>query len=97
MAPLCFVVNPCICLDRKCVPCPAENAKGNLYRMECYANSILAKMIEILQMAIRNYVSFMLHTQTILKTEEMSAAHCGSFYDITVTQILMPSMCKAMW
>lgn len=27
----------------------------------------------------------------------MSAAHCGSFYDIIIKQILIPSMGKAMW
>lgn len=77
------------CLDRKCVLCPIESAKGNLDRMECYTKCILTKTVEIIQMSIRNYVSFMLYPQT-LKTGGMSAAHCGSFYDITIKQILMP-------
>lgn len=62
---LCVLANPCLCLDWKCIMCPTENAKGNLDRTECYANSDLAKMVEILQTPVWDSdVSFMLYPQT---------------------------------
>lgn len=42
------------------------------------------------------FLSCFIHKQ-IFKTGGMSAAHCGSFCDIIIKQILIPSMGKAMW
>lgn len=68
---LCLVGNPCWCLDRKCVLCPTRNAKGNLDRMECYTNTNLAKMVEIIQTPVRDRCLFYgLSTNRYLKQEE---------------------------
>lgn len=69
--PLCVMGNPCWCLDRKCVLCPTKNAKGNFDRMECYTNSNLAKMVEIIQTPVRDWCLFYaLSTNRYLKREE---------------------------
>lgn len=98
---LCIVANPCLCLDWKCVTCPTANAKGNLDRMECYTNSDLAKMAEIIQTPVRDYdVSFMRYRQTdAWKRRKACCPSCQFLWQHcqTAQQIPVPSMCKALW
>lgn len=75
--PLCIVANLCLCLDWKCVPCPMENAKGNLDRMECYTSSDLAKMVEIIQAPVMSLSCFI--CKQILQTGGKPASHCSRF------------------
>lgn len=91
-APLCFVVKPRLSRLKECtVPnwkCKRKfRQNGMLHKQYLGQDSW-----DYPNVCKKLWCFFHAWSTNMLKTGGMSAAHCGSFYDITIKQILMPHM-----